>query len=288
MNSSASRASSTRPSIPAKPPTATSTAADKDIATGAAVDAGSEHRRLVSPTASVFGGVGGSMRVPIVKDKLVFGAKGLFGPGVGHFGDSTLSDATSNSLGQLVPIHNVSGLLTAGSQPQSAPEIYAYYGGDYAGREDEANSSATTLGIASARLLRHRRRRSSPAAPRRYRRPGRRRRQVGRALGTHRRRAQSVTARACCQLRLQRHHRSRLQRQLDRATIPAAPAARKPATCRKAPSATGTTSTRATAAVCVRASSTATRFAKAWSGASGIGAKGIENMIFTSLRYFLP
>ena len=25
-----------------------------------------------------------------------------------------------------------------------------------------------------------------------------------------------------------------------------------------------------------------------WSGASGIGAKGIENMVFTSLRYFLP
>jgi hypothetical protein len=25
-----------------------------------------------------------------------------------------------------------------------------------------------------------------------------------------------------------------------------------------------------------------------WSGASGTGAKGIENMVFTSLRYFLP
>jgi hypothetical protein len=25
-----------------------------------------------------------------------------------------------------------------------------------------------------------------------------------------------------------------------------------------------------------------------WSGASGIGAKGIENMVFTSFRWFLP
>jgi len=25
-----------------------------------------------------------------------------------------------------------------------------------------------------------------------------------------------------------------------------------------------------------------------WSGAAGIGAKGIENMVFTSFRYFLP
>jgi hypothetical protein len=25
-----------------------------------------------------------------------------------------------------------------------------------------------------------------------------------------------------------------------------------------------------------------------WSGAEGIGAKGIENMLFTSFRYYLP
>jgi hypothetical protein len=30
------------------------------------------------------------------------------------------------------------------------------------------------------------------------------------------------------------------------------------------------------------------RFARAWSGADGIGARGIENMVFTSFRYFLP
>ncbi len=100
--------------------------------------------------SSVFGGVGGSMRVPLLANKLVLGAKGLFGPGVGHFGDSTLSDATSNSLGQLVPIHNVSGLLTLEVNPTRRLNIYAYYGGDYAGREDEANSTATTQSITSA------------------------------------------------------------------------------------------------------------------------------------------
>jgi hypothetical protein len=25
-----------------------------------------------------------------------------------------------------------------------------------------------------------------------------------------------------------------------------------------------------------------------WSGANGIGAKGVDSMVFTSLRYFLP
>lgn len=96
------------------------------------------------------GGVGGSMRLPVVANKFTFGAKGLFGPGVGHFGASTLSDATSNSSGELVPIHNLSGLLTAEVTLNPRLQLYFYYGGDCAGREDEANAGATTLAAPSA------------------------------------------------------------------------------------------------------------------------------------------
>jgi len=120
-----------------------------DVATGAAI-APALTTAGAYGNSTVFGGVGGSMRVPIIKDKFVFGGKGLFGPGVGHFGTSTLSDATSNSAGELVPIHNLSGLLTAEVTPNPRLQIYFYYGGDYAGREDEANSSATTLGAPTA------------------------------------------------------------------------------------------------------------------------------------------
>ncbi|HME57388.1 MAG TPA: hypothetical protein VKF63_03560, partial [Terracidiphilus sp.] len=49
----------------------------------------------------MLGGFGGSMRFPVIKDKLTFGAKGLYGPGVGRYGDSTLADVTANALGQL-------------------------------------------------------------------------------------------------------------------------------------------------------------------------------------------
>jgi len=120
-----------------------------DVATGTAVAPGLSSAGSVA-NSTVFGGVGGSMRFPIVKDKLFFGVKGLVGPGVGHFGDSTLSDATSNSWGGLAPIHNASGLLTVEVNPNPRLQIYAYYGGDYAGREDFANPAATTLGAPTA------------------------------------------------------------------------------------------------------------------------------------------
>lgn len=96
------------------------------------------------------GGFGGSLRVPVIKDKLTFGAKGLYGPGVGRYGDSTLADVTANSLGQLRAIHNLSGLFTVEATPTPKLVIYLNYGGDYAGRNDYATPTATTLGAPSA------------------------------------------------------------------------------------------------------------------------------------------
>jgi hypothetical protein len=96
------------------------------------------------------GGVGGSLRIPIIPNVFTFGAKGLFGPGVGRYGDSTLADVTANANGGLEPIHNVSGLLTAEITPNQRFTFYLNYGGDYAGREDEATPTATTLGAPKA------------------------------------------------------------------------------------------------------------------------------------------
>ncbi len=96
------------------------------------------------------GGVGGSLRVPLIPNKLTFGAKGLFGPGIGRYGDSTLADVTANAAGLLRPVHNVSGLFTVEATPTPRLSIYLNYGGDYAGREDYATPTATTLGAPSA------------------------------------------------------------------------------------------------------------------------------------------
>jgi len=98
----------------------------------------------------VLGGIGGSFRAPVIKDKLTVGAKGLYGPGMGRYGDSTLADVTADANGNLAPIHNLSGLLTVEATPTPRMTIYLNYGGDYAGRADFSNPNATTLGSPTA------------------------------------------------------------------------------------------------------------------------------------------
>ncbi len=89
------------------------------------------------------GGIGASLRVPIIKDKLTVGAKGLYGPGMGRYGDTTLSDVTNDATGELKPIHNGSGLFTVEATPTPRLLIYLNYGGDYAARADYATSALT-------------------------------------------------------------------------------------------------------------------------------------------------
>jgi hypothetical protein len=119
-----------------------------DITTGLVPVAASTSAGAVSNSIKV-GGVGGGLRVPVIADKLTFGAKALYGPGVGRYGDSTLADVTADSNGKLAPIHNLSGLLTVEATPTPRLTLYLNYGGDYAGRTDFATPSATTLSIAS-------------------------------------------------------------------------------------------------------------------------------------------
>lgn len=96
------------------------------------------------------GGFGASARVPVLLDRFTVGLKGLYGAGVGRYGDTTLPDATTNSWGGLEPLHNLSGIATVEATPTPRLTLYAYYGGDYAGRADFQSPSATTLKIASA------------------------------------------------------------------------------------------------------------------------------------------
>jgi Skp family chaperone for outer membrane proteins len=100
----------------------------------------------------MLGGFGASARVPVIKDKLTIGAKGLYGPGMGRYGDSTLADVTSDTNGDLAPIHNLSGLFTVEATPTPRLVVFLNYGGDYAGRTDFGTGStvASTLGSPTA------------------------------------------------------------------------------------------------------------------------------------------
>ena len=121
----------------------------KDIATGANVASALTTAGYFN-NSIVLGGIGGSLRVPVIPKVLTVGAKALYGPGVGRYGDSTLADVTANAGGALKPIHNLSGLLTVEANPNPRLTLYLNYGGDYAGRDDYASAGSTTLGAPSA------------------------------------------------------------------------------------------------------------------------------------------
>jgi hypothetical protein len=120
----------------------------KDIETGAAVAPASSTAGAFSNSIAL-GGFGGSFRVPL-GSILSVGAKGLWGAGMGRYGDSTLADVTANSWGGLAPLHGGSGLFTLEANPNPRMSIYANYGIDYVGRADYANAGATTLGSPTA------------------------------------------------------------------------------------------------------------------------------------------
>jgi hypothetical protein len=117
----------------------------KDIVTGAVVapaltTAGSYKNSIA------LGGVGASGRVTVINNMLTVGLKGLYGPGVGRYGSSTLSDVTSASSGEFSPLRNVSALGTVELAPTPRLVVYLNYGGDYAGR---SSWTGTTLGAPS-------------------------------------------------------------------------------------------------------------------------------------------
>ena len=117
----------------------------KDVVTGANVVAASTTAGAFDNKISM-GGVAGSFRIPFANNKVSVGAKGLFGPGVGRYGNTTLADVTANNWGGLSPIHNTSGLGTLEINPTPRLALYFNYGIDYASRVDWAGAATTTLG----------------------------------------------------------------------------------------------------------------------------------------------
>jgi hypothetical protein len=119
-----------------------------DIATGAAVTPALTTAGAYGNSIKL-GGFAASFRVPFGK-MVSFGAKGLYGPGVGRYGNSTLADVTADASGNLAPIHNGSGLGTL--EINATPRLLIYFNGgiDYAARTDFATATATTLSAPSA------------------------------------------------------------------------------------------------------------------------------------------
>ena len=77
------------------------------------------------------GGIGGGFRVPLAQKKLTIGLKGLYGKGIGRYGDSTIADITLRPDGEIDPLKAFSALSTVEVNPNPRFTLYLNYGGDY-------------------------------------------------------------------------------------------------------------------------------------------------------------
>ena len=91
------------------------------------------------------GGIGGGFRGPFANKKVTIGLKGLYGVGVGRYGNSTIADVTVRPNGMLEPLKAFSALSTVEANPTPRLNIYLNYGGDYVYR-DYVLSGTTQVG----------------------------------------------------------------------------------------------------------------------------------------------
>jgi hypothetical protein len=82
----------------------------------------------------VEGGGGFHMHAPVIHKKFDIGLTGVYGVGTGRFISAQLPDATIRPDGTLAPVHNAGWLGTIDWHVTPKVDIYAYVGGEYAGR----------------------------------------------------------------------------------------------------------------------------------------------------------
>ena len=92
------------------------------------------------------GGIGGSARVPLFAKHLDAGIKGLWGAGVGRYGNTTISDVTVKPWGEFSPLHAFSALGTLELHATPRLDIYANYGGDYIYKDLHTTSAGKVEG----------------------------------------------------------------------------------------------------------------------------------------------
>src|ERR1700675_2364276 len=98
------------------------------------------------------GGIGGNARFPLFDKKVEVGLHAVYGYGIGRYGTSTLADVTAHPDGTLVGLHNGQGLVSLEFHPTKTIDLYAYGGGEYAGRAAYTNAKGAGVGYGSPLL----------------------------------------------------------------------------------------------------------------------------------------
>jgi len=98
------------------------------------------------------GGIGGNARFSFLDKKVEVGLHAVYGYGIGRYGSSTLADVTAHPDGTLVGLHNGQGLVSLEFHPTKTIDLYAYGGAEYAGRAAYVNSAGAGVGYGSPLL----------------------------------------------------------------------------------------------------------------------------------------
>ena len=91
------------------------------------------------------GGLGASLRVPLFNKKLDFGLKGVAGDGIGRYGSAQLADETFRPDGSAALIRTAHGLGVLEFHPNPKLDIYLYGGSEYAFRAGYTGYSSVTV-----------------------------------------------------------------------------------------------------------------------------------------------
>jgi hypothetical protein len=89
------------------------------------------------------GGVGVNMRWPLFAKKVDFGIHFLGGDGVGRYSSAQLADVTARPNSTLEPIRGGGALGSIEAHPSPKLDVYAYYGDEYAFRTAYTNAAGT-------------------------------------------------------------------------------------------------------------------------------------------------
>jgi hypothetical protein len=91
------------------------------------------------------GGFGASARWSLFDKKLDFGLKGVVGDGIGRYGSAQLADLTFRPDGTEALIRTAHGLGALEWHPNKKLDVYAYYGAEYAWRAAYQGYTAITV-----------------------------------------------------------------------------------------------------------------------------------------------
>lgn len=94
----------------------------------------------------VGGGIGANARWSLFSKKFDLGLHFLGGDGVGRYGTTTLADVTVHPDGTLEPIHSYQGLGSIELHPTPKFDIYGYAGAEYAARTAYTTTRVTAAG----------------------------------------------------------------------------------------------------------------------------------------------